>query len=287
MIKKKIIIGTAIYQKDYGILNLKKYRTKDLNNVFLECYKNGIKNFDLAPSYGNAEKNFGKIFNKKKIIIDTKISKITTRKNAQYRLINSFIKSLKKLDKKRVDTLYVHDFKNFLKFKKEYNFFFKFLKKSKKINNIGFSLYEKKELHQLLKICKPDVIQVPLNLFNQSFNTPEVFNLKKKFNFKIYARSLFLQGILLASKDEIPDKFKKVFKKYENFLLSKKMNKLDACLNFVFKTFFDKFIIGIQNEKQLKMILDNLKIRYNRNVNFKKLHVKSKLLNDPRKWRKI
>ena len=284
MIKKKIIIGTAIYQKDYVISNLRRYTSKNLNNVFSECYKHGIKNFDLASSYGNSEKNFGKIFYKKNITIDTKVSKITTKRNAQYRLFKSFFKSLKKLNKKRVDTLYVHDFKNFLKFKNEYKFFFKSLKKSKKINNIGFSLYEKNELHQLLRICKPDVVQVPLNLFNQSFNTPEVFNLKKKFNFKIYARSIFLQGILLASIDDIPNKFRKVFQKYEKFLLYKKMNKLDACLNFVFKTFFDKFIIGIQNEKQLKMILDKLKIRYNTKINFKKLHVKSKLLNDPRRW---
>lgn len=290
MSKKKIIIGTAIYEKNYGILNSKNKSIKTLNKLFLNCYKNGIRHFDLAPSYGNVEKNFGKIFGNKIIQIDTKITKIISKKNIQSQLMNNFKKTLNDLQRDKINTLYVHDFENFLKYKSEYNLFFKFLKKEKKIKNIGFSIYKKLELVKLLKIFHPDIVQVPLNLFNQSFNTPEVNFLKKKFKFKIYARSIFLQGVLLSSKDNLPKnliKYKKLFSDYEKFLIKNKIGKLDACLNFVKNSFFDRIIIGFESKDQLNMILDTFKNRYNKKINFKRLNVKFQSLIDPRKWQKI
>ena len=287
--KKKIIIGTAIYSNNYGINSNKKKNIKYLNSVFLTCYKMGFRNFDLAPSYGSVEKNFGKLFCKKNIFISSKISKIKIKKNI-YNILNyNFNLTLKKLKKKKIDLLYVHNINDFFKYSKVFLEFITNLKKIKKIKKIGFSLYETQELYKLLKFCKPDVVQVPLNIFNQSFLEKKILILKKKFNFKLYARSVFLQGVLLKKFDSLPENFKKfedIFKKYYKFLKVKKISSLEACLNFSLNSFFDKVIVGVENSQDIIEINNLIKKMKNKKLLFLNLKSNKKKLIDPRKWKK-
>ena len=105
--------------------------------------KNKIKHFDTAPSYGLAEKNIGDIFNDK-IIVDTKLSKLNNKlknKEKERQLKLSFLNSLKKLQNKKVETLYVHSFDNFLRNRKIYISFLKDLKKNKIINFIKDNIF--------------------------------------------------------------------------------------------------------------------------------------------------
>lgn len=287
--QKKIIIGTAIYSNNYGINFKSKKKIKQLNSTFLNCYKIGFRNFDLAPSYGSAEKNFGKIFYNKNIFISSKISRIFVRKNI-YNILNyNFNLTLKKLKKKKIDLLYIHNIDDFFKYSKVFVKFIENLKKNKKIKKIGFSLYEVKELYKLLKFYKPDVIQAPLNIFNQSFLEKKVLILKKKFKFKLYGRSVFLQGAFLKKFDSLPTHLKKyenIFKKYYKFLEVKKITSLEACLAFSLRTFFDKIVIGIENSKHINEINYLLKKKKLKKLLLLNLRSNNKKLTDPRKWKK-
>ena len=47
------------------------------------------------------------------------------------------------------------------------------------------------------------------------------------------------------------------FRKYENYLLENKINKISLCVNFAFSNdLISDIIIGIKNQKQLKEILE-------------------------------
>ena len=59
---------------------------------------------------------------------------------------------------------------------------------------------------QLRKYLKPDIVQIPLNFFDQEFFKNKIQNLLKTDKTKVHVRSIFLQGILLNNN----------FKKYQN-----------------------------------------------------------------------
>ena len=48
-----------------------------------------------------------------------------------------------------------------------------------------------------MKIFIPDVVQLPLNILDQRFLKPDIIRLIKKYNIKIYSRSIFLRGKIL------------------------------------------------------------------------------------------
>ena len=55
---KRLIIGTANFDNDYGILN-NKLSKKEIEKVLKFCFNNNIKTIDSAPTYGEAEKVIG------------------------------------------------------------------------------------------------------------------------------------------------------------------------------------------------------------------------------------
>ena len=73
-------------------------------------------------------------------------------------------------------------------------------KKNKVIKKIGISVYNKNELNEILKVFTPEIIQFPLNVFNQSFNDKKYLQSLKHKGIELHARSIFLQGLLLKNK---------------------------------------------------------------------------------------
>ena len=290
---KNIIIGTTNYIPGYGLNTNKSSNLKKNNELMIKCYRNGLQHFDLSPIYGLAEKSFGKVFFKKKIIIDTKLSIIKTNKK-KIKKINVlekiFQNSLKNLNVNKVNILYIHSLKDFFKYKKEYLNLFKKLKTKNKIKKIGFSIYSLNDLKKIIKIIKPDIIQVPFNIFNQDFNNDYVKKLRKKYKIKFYIRSIFLKGLLLSnnlslSNTKFLQKNAYLFNKYYEFLKIHKITKLEACLFFVLNSNFDKIIVGLENINQLNSLIKVLNMKNVPKINFSNLKSNKPSLIDLRKWK--
>ena len=60
-----------------------------------------------------------------------------------------------------------------------------------------------KNLKKFYKKFKPDILQIPLNLFNQDFVYDKYFQKLNKKNLEIHARSIFLQGLLLKKSHRV------------------------------------------------------------------------------------
>ena len=135
------------------------------------------------------------------------------------------------------------------------------MKKKGLIKKIGFSIYEPKELKKFYKKFKPDILQIPLNLFNQDFVYDKYFQKLNKKNLEIHARSIFLQGLLLKKSHRV--KKNKILNdhisNYNNWLYENKIQSLSATLSFANKfKFIDKFVLGISRFSEFKEIV-NLK----------------------------
>ena len=165
--------------------------------------KIGIHGIDTARDYPNSEKLIGKYFsNNKGLNIFTKLSnKIDNLKeDSQINnfLKNSINKSRQNLKPFKIQCLYVHNLSNDveLNLKIFKNLFF--LKNKYKINKIGLSITNLKDIDFIInsKLKKYiDIVQLPHSFVDQRLNKKNI-NVLKKYKITVIFRSIFLQGLI-------------------------------------------------------------------------------------------
>ena len=286
----KIGIGTANFGQEYGLINQSNIKsTKKISKILGLAINSKIKILDTSPNYGISEKILGK--NKlSNFKIVTKIKFLPREKKTKN--LNKFIftkikRSLLKLKIKKFYAILIHqssDMKNIrgrkiLKILRE-------LKKKKLVSKIGISIYNPQELDEIWFSWKPDIVQCPLNTFDQRIYSSGWLKKLKKYNVEIHVRSVFLQGLLLQSYENIPKKFdnwSNILKKWSLLCKKNNVSKLDACLNFI-KSFnnISYVIVGFENINQMEKIIKSFRSSKKR-VNFS-LPCNDEGLIDPRLW---
>ena len=258
MDKERIIVGTANFGMRYG-LNKNKLKYKEVCQLSKILNKNKIHAYDTAQTYGKSEKIIGKLKVKKKVY-----TKIIIKKSNDQRIekiIDKLINvSLKNLNTNRIEGIYIHNVQYFLENKEIQLKIIKKLneyKKKKIIKKIGFSLYTLDELNAILKILKPDMIQIPVNILDQRFLKKNVIKKIKKDKIEIQAISIFLRGNLVNNNKFQSNKVHKKVREFEKWCKFKDVDKVSACINFVRKhKFINNIILGIDNKIQLEKILN-------------------------------
>ena len=124
---------------------------------------------------------------------------------------------------------------------------------------IGVSIYDPSELSGFTELFKFDLVQAPMNMFDQRLINSGWAQKLKDLDVEIHVRSAFLQGLLLMSKQDRPLKFKKfqsIWSEWDRWLLSVNLTPLQACLAYVlsFKE-VDKLVVGIDSIIQLREIV--------------------------------
>lgn len=282
----KIILGTAQFGSDYGISNTKgALEYKEINKILNLANKHKVKLIDTAISYTNANTklSLNNIQNFEIITKTPKLKNLSRKSCVKEQIISDFKNFKKKINyKKKVYAYLIHSpadmrSKNAKKIFKALNF----LKNKGEIKNIGVCIEKMSDLNFILKKkIKIDLIECPFNIFDQRLLNYKNLDKIKKKKIKIIARSIFLQGLLLLPKKQIPNYFKKWIKKIDNWHLFLKKNNISAiqgCINFILLSkIVDKFIVGVQTSSELLQIIRLTKKKKN-NLIFKDL-----IINDPR-----
>ena len=282
----KLVLGSAQLGMNYGLFNNKKISFTEFKKIEKLVLKSKINFIDTASSYGESEKIIGNS-KLKNLHIITKI-KLPNKKNISVKnwLLKEISKSLSKLKIKKIYGVLIHDYKDLLgKNGKKYLLSLQELKRRNIIKNIGISVYEPQEIKKIWNFWKPDIIQIPFNPIDNRILESGWFNILKKFKVKIYARSIFLQGLLINedSSFKINKNYKIILNKYKNWCLRNNISLMQGCLHFVkqFKK-IDYLVVGFNNYNQLKEIIDVFKekqIIIPRKFSTNKIN-----LIDPRKW---
>ena len=288
--KVKLGIGTANFGKKYGLSNF-RIRKNQIKKIFNFIEKNNINLIDTAKNYKNSEKIIGEQKKyTKKIVTKIFLKKTNDIKNF---LIEEIRNSLLKLNKKKIYGFLIHNIKILDVIDKEKLYeALKYLKKKGLIKKVGFSIYELRDLKYFKKQFIPDIIQVPMNIFDRRFCNKAFVDYVRSNNIEVHVRSCFLQGLLINYKNiKKFKKFKKwnnLFKKLDIFCKKKLINRMEASILFIKNNHFNKYVvIGIENVDQLKMIHTILN-RQLKISNFPK-NIKSNNLEliDPRKWNNV
>ena len=284
--KNKIILGTANFAKNYGIQkkNLNRLEIKKIINFSI---KNKINYFDTAINYKNVSELLGGILHKN-IKVVTKIDIKKNIKNPYEFIISEINKSLKKLKIKKFYAVLLHN-SDCLKIKNKKKILeaLNYLKTVKKIRKFGMSIYTTKELDKYYKFFGPEIIQIPVNIFDQRLLESKWIHNLKKDNVEIHARSIFLQGVLFKS--NLPFKTNSNINKqwyyWKSWLMKNKVSPFDACMQFINnQKKIDRFVFGVDNLQQIKQIL-NFKLK--KKINFSTLSTDNEKILHPQNWRKI
>ena len=284
----KFSLGTANFGKIYGkgVGNV-KVPPNEIKKILRYLKINKLNFLDTALIYKN-EKILKKE-NLKNWKITTKLPKIITKKNSNIKkIVTNYIESfLKKIKSKNFYGLLLHDTSDL--FNSQSDTLYKILislKKKKIIKKIGVSVYDPKELDILLKKYKIDIVQLPLNVLDRRFAKLGYLKKLKSLGIEIHARSIFLQGLLILKEEEMPlrfKKWKKTWNEWNVWIKKNKVSKLEACISYV-KSIpeVDKIVVGVNNVIQLREIISVFK--KNKKINFKKNFNYTRKLINPRSW---
>jgi aryl-alcohol dehydrogenase-like predicted oxidoreductase len=282
----KLIIGTANAGSKYSLNQYKKNSQKNLTRIINYAKKNNILTYDTAPKYKNAEKILGNQKDKK-IKIITKISE-TNKKNLKKNLIEEILNSRKRLNVDKLYGLLIHDI-NFFRNQnsKVISEILHDIKKRGIVKKIGFSVYSPNDVDYILKYIKPDIVQLPLSIFDRRFMISRKIKKLNTLGVEVHVRSIFMRGLLLSDINKIPDslnKLKPELLKLKKWCVSKNISQLQIAVNFIRNNkYIDAVVVGVDSVVQLKKIILAFKsplMMFPKNVNFK---IQNKYL-DIRKW---
>jgi len=284
----KLAIGTAQFGMQYG-LERKKIKISEIKKIKSFLVKCKILKIDTASNFGNSEKILGDLnFNNFKIISKLKIPKIKTSDIPNW-ISKEINISLKNIKLKKLYGLLIHDYRD-LNGKKGILLINELKKLQKRgiVKKIGISIYNPNELNKVMRIFKPEIIQFPYNVLDQRIETTGWLKKLKSLKIETYARSCFLQGLLLNFKKK--NKIRNNFKLYKSILnkwfvwcSDNNISPVKGCLDFVrSQNKIDYLIIGFNDLSELREIkknFDNKKV-FIPNI----FSVNNINLIDPRKW---
>lgn len=256
----KIGLGTVQWGLTYGISNhLGQTKQEEVSRILAYAKAVGIKVIDTARSYGESEQVLGK-HDLAEFKIITKIPSL----KAQYvdhalvgaSLEESFLESLHALGVERVQGLLVHDCNDlFTQFGETIITSLQKLKSLGKVGKIGVSIYNSNQILKVLELFKPDIVQLPFNVFDQRLLHDGTLSVIRNIGIEIHARSIFLQGLLLMKADEIPSYFRPwgaQLKAWNDLCIDLGEQPQHIALDFAASnSLIDQVIIGVENLSQL------------------------------------
>ena len=256
----KLGLGTAQWGLPYGISNQSGQTTQDEVSRILKFARNsGINTVDTARSYGHAEQILG-AHDLSYFDIITKLPSLDNLHVSQYALEESlefsFANSLFSLGVDCVQGLLVHSCDDlFSQSGKVVLQFIDEVKSQERCRKVGVSVYDSFQIHRVLDLFTPDIIQLPFSVFDQRLLHDGTLSTLKQLGIEIHARSIFLQGLLLMKIEEIPryfDPWVSQLSAWNQFCSDMKLQPQHAALDYVISNnFIDRAIVGVESLYQL------------------------------------
>jgi len=258
-----LVLGTVQLGLDYGIANSQgKPSDEQAAELVSTVWKGGISVFDTAQAYGDSEAVLGKAMGSMGIASSAKvISKISpTLSPKDLPAISASVdESMRKIGVKQLWGLMLHRSEWLDCWKDGLGELLEGMRKSGKVKYLGVSVYTLDEAKRALETEGIDMIQAPCNAWDQNMISSGVFGLAKKMDKLCFVRSIYLQGLLLMSPDEVMNKMPSAYQasiKWSS--IAKRHGLSNAELAAEFAISLDlPIVVGMETASQAK---DNLKI---------------------------
>jgi aryl-alcohol dehydrogenase-like predicted oxidoreductase len=255
-------LGAVQFGLDYGIANRRgKTALDEVRGILALAAEQGLRMVDTAPAYGDSEIVLGQTLprdHRFQIVTKTPAfdHEIITADDAR-RLRQSFKESLTRMGQESVYGLLVHHVGDLLAPGGERLWeAMTALKNAGKVKAVGVSVYTGGKIDAILERFAVDLIQLPVNLFDQRLVHGGHLKELKKRGIEIHARSVLLQGLLLMAPEDIPQHLAAARPKVSALRRETKragISPQQAALGFVKSIAdIDRILIGVENVAQLR-----------------------------------
>lgn len=289
----KLGLGTVQFGLDYGISNNKgKVSVNEVRNILRIAEEQGIRVLDTAALYGESEKVLGQVLGKKHPFhVVTKTPKFINKQigTSDIRLLDEiFGQSLLNLKQESIYGLLLHQADDLFKengsllLDRMYEY-----KRDGWVRKIGISVYDGNQIDQALNCHSFDLIQIPINVFDQRLIKSGHLKRLKDMGVEIHARSVFLQGLLLMDPSELPPYFngvKNMLINYRQELCRKGISPVGAALNFVKQLHeIDVILCGVNDMIQFREIIEEYH-KVVEDFDFSKFTISNQRILNPALW---
>ena len=257
----KLALGTAQFGLSYGVANQNGQVDLEAGRKIVRmAAASGIDTIDTAIAYGESEQRLGEIgVGDFKII--TKLPAIPAEcVNIPAWVSQNLTASLQRMGLSKLDGVLLHQPSQLLE-KRGQEIYDALLQVQSAglVNKIGVSIYEPKELADLMSRFSIDIVQAPFSILDQRLRTSGWLDKLAQLNVELHVRSIFLQGLLLMNKTNRPQKFDRwntFWIQWHTYLMTSGYSALRACLAFVLsEKKIHRIVVGFESLTQLEECL--------------------------------
>lgn len=256
----RLVLGTAQLGMDYGIANTTGqpvYNTA--RSIVQEAWESGIQEFDTAQAYGQSEKILGRVFKDLDIACEAKvITKLAPDVDHSDRtaLNNTLEISLNNLGVESLYGLMLHREDMLDLWEKGLKENLIGIVGSGRVEYIGVSVYSPERAIQALNTEGISMIQLPTNIIDRRFERAGVFQLADDAGKTIYIRSIFLQGLVLLNKDQLPEGMQfasKIIEELDILANKLRMSKTELALGYLkISKPNARIVFGVETQQQVE-----------------------------------
>jgi aryl-alcohol dehydrogenase-like predicted oxidoreductase len=267
----KIGLGTAQFGLSYGISNRDGQTNQaEVGAILTEAARLKIEVLDTAPAYGNSETVLGNCLGPAHgFRLVSKISSLaaTVPGDPGERVSESLAGSLHRLRQPGIYGLLLHDADDLLKPGGDRVYAAMVAARDAgKVMKLGASVYTSAQLQGLMARYPLDLIQLPLNVFDQRLLSGGQIRALKDRGIEIHVRSVFLQGLLLMDPKILPayfDHFRDALQRFHGACEDHGVTAIEAALAFVESIEeVDALICGVNTHAQLLEIASAAEKRF-------------------------
>lgn len=252
----KIALGTANLGQLYGIANKEAPSKNDSIEIIQTAYYRGIRIFDTAPDYGKAEEILAEALPENLVEIQTKIPSNIGDDLGKIR--ESLKNSLKMLKVQKMNSVLFHNPQIYRS--KNFPYIVEKLIEDGLTAKVGISCYTQQQVLEALEATdKLACFQLPENILDQRINNSSEISDLVSAGYEFQVRSIFLQGLLLFTPDQLPKNF--VDCQSQIIVLHQKASEigisvLQLCLSYAFSLkWASSVLVGANSNTQINEVI--------------------------------
>lgn len=286
-------LGTAQLGLPYGVSNSTGQPSEAEAAAILErALEHGVRAIDTAPAYGESEELLGRLLPAgAPVRIVTKTAPLSGNEVSEAdcdAVRRSAERSLGRLHRDRLDALLVHHGSDLaLPGGERLAVTLVELRDAGVVHKLGASVYDREELDAARERLPLDLVQLPLNAFDQRFLRDETLEQLRDEGVEVHVRSAFLQGLLLMAPEELPVHLAAAELPLRRFHEERRragLEPIEAALGFAAAAGVAVILVGTNSVDELEQCLAALRGRPGPGMDYAPLAVEDPDLIDPRRW---
>jgi len=253
----KLCMGTVQLGLAYGINNAIKRRPSDQESFALLklAIEKGIHYFDTASVYGDAESILGNFeIGKYNVKIISKLRAEFDINNIETAILREITQSITRMGIKKLDGYLLHEASMF--YNADIMRGLQGAKDKGLVNKLGVSVYDPEDALNVVKSGLVEYIQIPYNVFDQQLDQTDFFEIADKKNIVVFARSAFLQGLLMMDPEKIADRLveaREPLQRFNDIINQYGYTRQEAAFLFSYcHKGIDKVVFGVETRQQLE-----------------------------------